>query len=74
MYLLVMLKWLKMSYSYLVFKGLSIIGQCPLNVNIPPLEIEAIHMVPEIESGDFHKNGHNDFVSILPVYGDPFPK
>jgi hypothetical protein len=74
MYLSLVPEWLKVFYSYLIYTSLSIIRQCPSNVNIPPLEIEAIQMGPKIQSCDFHKSGHNEFDSVLVVYGDPLPK
>jgi hypothetical protein len=73
MYFSLVSEWLNVFYSYLIFKGLSTIGQCPLNVNIPPLEIEANQMGPKIQSDDFLRDGYNDFDSILVVYGDPTP-
>jgi hypothetical protein len=55
-----------------VFKSLSIIGQCPLNVNIP--KIVALEMSPQKQNGDFLDNSSYDFDYILVIYGGHLPK
>jgi hypothetical protein len=48
-------------YSYSVFKSLSFIGQCPVNVNILAPEIRALQMGPKIQNCHFLENGSSDF-------------
>jgi hypothetical protein len=40
-------EWLDEFYSYLVFKSLSIIDHCPVNVDILAPKIEALQMGPK---------------------------
>lgn len=48
-------------YSYSVFKSLSFIGQCPVNMNILAPGIRVLHMGPKIQNCDFLENGSNNF-------------
>jgi hypothetical protein len=40
----------------------SILGQGPVNLDIPTSETKAFQTGPRTQNGDFLKNGYNDFV------------
>jgi hypothetical protein len=57
-----------MNFNYIWYlTSLFIIGQCPLNVNIP--KIGALQISPPKQNGDFLDNSSNDFDYILVIYG-----
>jgi hypothetical protein len=49
--------------------SLSIIGQCPVNMNILATKNRALQMSPK-KRNDFLKNGFNNSDSISVMYGD----
>jgi hypothetical protein len=54
-------EWLKVFFSYSVFKSLSLTGQCLVNMDIPAPKTEALQMSPKTQISDFHKRGRNSF-------------
>jgi hypothetical protein len=44
-------------YQYSAFKSLSIMGQCPVDANIPAPEIGAIQMNTRKQNSEFTENG-----------------
>jgi hypothetical protein len=45
----------------LLFKSCSIIGRCPVNLNIRARKIGALQMGPKTQNGDFLENDSDDF-------------
>jgi hypothetical protein len=60
-------------YSYSAFLSISVIGRCQVNVNIPALQIGAIHMGPKTQNGDFLKDDSNNAKETSVIYGDHRP-
>jgi hypothetical protein len=58
-------------YSYSVFKGLYVLGQYPVNLNIPNSKIQALQEGRKTQNGNFLENGCNDFdyISVI-IYGE----
>jgi hypothetical protein len=48
-------------YSYLIFKSLTSIGRCPMDMNIPAQKIRALQMGPKTQNDDLLENGFYDF-------------
>jgi hypothetical protein len=59
-------------YSCSVFKSLSILGRCPVNLNIPYPK-QAISRWAPAKNRDFIENRLNDSDSISVVHGDHIP-
>lgn len=70
---LVVLEQVDRNYSYSLLKILFILGQYPVNLDIPTPKISTHHMDPKSHNGDFLENNsilvisifHNIFMSFL---------
>jgi hypothetical protein len=60
-------EWLDGTYFYSVFKGLSLIGQCLMNMNILAPKIGALQMDHKNKMAIFIKNCSNslDYISVM---------
>jgi hypothetical protein len=48
-------------YSRSAFNNSSLLGRCPVNLNIPAPKIWTLGRGPKIQNGDFFETGCNDF-------------
>jgi hypothetical protein len=54
-------EWLNTFNFYLIVKSLSILGWCPVNLNIPASKTGSFRMGLKTQNGNFLKLGSNDF-------------
>jgi hypothetical protein len=50
-------EWLDGFYSYSIFKSVSVIGRCQMNMNIQAPKVGVFQMVPETQNGDIIEDG-----------------
>jgi hypothetical protein len=60
--------------SDFIFKSSSIIGRCPMNLNIPAPKIKALQAHPRTQNGCFLENGSNEYYYISLIWGNHIPK
>jgi hypothetical protein len=61
-------------HSYSIFESLTIIGRCPVNINILAPKAGPLHWSPQTQKWDFLKKDINNFDELSVIYGDCLPQ
>jgi hypothetical protein len=61
-------------YSYSAVISLSVLAQCPLNMNTEAPRIWAFQMIPRTQNKNLFENGCNNFDKTSEIYGNHLTK